>query len=108
VSPDLGPVDAAARGVATSGGAVTLYAEQLVAPGGGTGMVELDNHTVVGTELAADLYFNTIPLRLTGGVAIRLPHNRGGAQEMLVYLNLGGLAAEQVSNERGAATGVRP
>ena len=105
ISLDLGPVDAAARGFATSGSAVTLYAEQLVAPGAGQATLELDNHTVLGTELAADLFFNTIPLRLTGGDCATRDTSFGtaAARKRSSIFNLGGLAAEQISIERKAA-----
>jgi hypothetical protein len=116
VSMDLGPYDAAWRGLAGSGSALTAYLEQLALPGRGVfstdegtepldGFLTPDNHTVAGAELATDIYFNTIPLRLTGGVALRLPHTAdAGGRDVQFYISLGGSAVDQVSILPGGLT----
>jgi hypothetical protein len=105
-SLDMGPYDVAWRGLAGSGSALTLYLEQLAALGdahttnGDTtttrnNPIIPDNHSVAGFEVAADIYFNTIPLRLTGGIAMRLPHTTdAGPHDVQFYLTLGGITTQ--------------
>ncbi len=105
---DLGPYDGAWRGLASSGSALSLFVQQP----GGVGRINSttesgeeitdslftpDNFTVFGAELAGDLYFNTIRLRLSGGVSLRLPHT-GEADQRKVryYINLLGGATERI------------
>ncbi|MFP4151324.1 MAG: TolB family protein [Alkalispirochaeta sp.] len=114
---DLGPYAAAARGVASSGSALSAYVEQAGVFGPARivsvydedrGVVETkatdpgfrwENHSVAGVEIAADLYFNTIPLRVTLGGAMRLPHDAdAGEREYRIYLSLGGLAVDEVDD----------
>ncbi|MFW6228453.1 MAG: hypothetical protein ACOC2V_03255, partial [Alkalispirochaeta sp.] len=114
---DLGPYAAAARGFASSGSALSAYVEQAGVFGPARivsvydedrGVVETkatdrgfrwENHSVAGIEIAADLYFNTIPLRVTLGGAMRLPHDAdAGEREYRIYLSLGGLAVDEVDD----------
>jgi len=118
---DLGPYAAAARGFASSGGAVTAYIEQagvfgparivsdydedrgVVETRDSGGAFRWENHSVAGVEIASDLYFNMIPLRVTAGGAVRLPHDgAAGDREVLFYLNLGGFAVDQVEDAPGS------
>ncbi len=97
---DLGPYDVAWRGLAGSGSALTAYLEQLAVPGDGTIGRPLtpDNHSVAGAEVTTDIHFNTVPFRLTGGVAMRLPHTAdAGGTDFQFYLTFGGAAVDQVS-----------
>jgi hypothetical protein len=117
---DLGPYATAARGFASSGGAVTAYIEQAGVFGPArvvsdydedrgvlntrdtSGAFRWENHSVAGIEIASDLYFNMVPLRVTLGGAMRLPHGGdAGEREIQVYLNLGGFAVDQVEDAPG-------
>ncbi|MCG8478084.1 MAG: hypothetical protein MI724_03240 [Spirochaetales bacterium] len=88
------PVDRARRGLATTGAGLALYVEQSagltgVAGEDGPGLY-LDNYAVTGAEVQADLFFNLVPFEVTGGVALRMPHEAGGGdQDVQLYLRLG-------------------
>ncbi|HKK48730.1 MAG TPA: hypothetical protein VJ932_06505, partial [Alkalispirochaeta sp.] len=58
-----------------------------------------ENYTVAGAELQLHGQFNLIPLEVTTGVAIRLPHGvDAGSRRVQFYFNLGGAAVDQVSD----------
>lgn len=115
ISVDLGPYDAAYRGVGSSASLFSLFVEQAAVPGEATvadrpegqtigqersdwRALRSDNYTILGTSLGVDLFFNTIPIRLTGGIALRVPHpGGGGTSAVRFFLNLGGIAADRVS-----------
>ncbi|TVR68560.1 MAG: hypothetical protein EA427_10110 [Spirochaetaceae bacterium] len=82
----LGLHDAAWRGFATTGSGIGVYLEQAVA-----GM----DYAVTGMEVTMDLFFNMVPLRMTGGAALRVPHPGSAVEEdWLLYLRLGGPGAD--------------
>lgn len=89
----LPPVDAAWRGVALQQTGLRFYVEQAA----GTGLSP-DNNSLVGLELSSTLQFNTIPLDLRAGAALRVPHGaEAGAARLSFFLGLGGAALDQVS-----------
>jgi hypothetical protein len=76
--------DKAWRGIASTGIGISLYGEQ------GAVLSEkrpvLSDYTVAGTEISVQLFFNTLPFRLTGGAAFQLPHKSSGREpEYLFY-----------------------
>ncbi len=88
------PVDWARRGLATTGAGLALYVEQsagLTGVAGETGPGWYpDNYTVTGAEVQVNLFFNLVPIEVTGGVAFRVPHDDdGGDRDMQLYLRLG-------------------
>ena len=86
----LGVMDAAWRGVATTGSAVALYLEQ-----GGT-FEAASPFSVIGTELTMDLLFNLLPLTVTTGVAFGTPHpDSDVSSTWRVYFRLGGPAVNR-------------
>lgn len=87
----LPPLDAAWRGVALQTSGLSVYGSQAIDGNG-----RWDNNTVVGASYTADLRFNIVPLRLTAGAAVRLPHYPGGDPALQAYLRFGGIAAEAV------------
>mgnify|MGYP006276631845 CR=1 FL=1 len=89
----LWPLDAAWRGAAVQQLALALYGEQALSGSG-----KIDNYTVAGAEIVSALQFNIVPLTLTAGVALRIPHG-GEAYEYQFYLRLGGTAVEQVETD---------
>lgn len=111
----LGIHDAARRGVAVTGSGLALYLEQGGAVTGGelSGSNPGDDSSsgnddptlvpadfaVAGAEFALDLFFNMIPLRVTTGTAVRLPHPGSSVnRDWLFYLRLGGPVAEVVGD----------
>ena len=104
---DLGPYDAAYRSIASTGASLSLFVEQVAVPGKATvaditdgedaddqqiswGTLRSDNYTILGTTLSADLFFNWIPIRLTGGISVRVPHlGSEGTPDVQYFFNFG-------------------
>ncbi len=64
----------------------------------GTGA--LDNHAVAGLDALWGLRFNMVPLSVTSGVALRLPHDAdAGAREVQIYIRIGGEATQFIPGE---------
>ncbi|MFO8042518.1 MAG: hypothetical protein R6U25_04880, partial [Alkalispirochaeta sp.] len=99
------PLDLAWRGVSLQNLGSTVYVSQAAAsqpalsqPAGGSPAITTDNYTVAGAELTFHGQFNLVPLQITAGVAMRLPHGEdAGTQRTQFYVNLGGAAVDQVS-----------
>ncbi|MEX2445014.1 MAG: hypothetical protein WD492_15540 [Alkalispirochaeta sp.] len=101
------PLDIAWRGLSLQNVGSSLYVSQAAGlddtAGRSAGMAAVagDNYSVAGAELTLHGQFNLVPLQLTAGVAVRLPHTDGaGPRRTQFYLNLGGAAVDQVSHTR--------
>jgi hypothetical protein len=99
------PLDVAWRGLSLQNMGSRVYVSQAAAVVGSTGSVganaSSDNYTVAGAELQFRGKFNLVPLQVTAGVAVRLPHgDNAGPRRTQFYVNLGGAAVDQVSADR--------
>ena len=99
------PLDLSWRGMSLQNAGSTAYVSQAAASqtglsqaAGGSPAITADNYTVAGAELTLQVKFNLLPLNITAGVAVRLPHGEdAGARRTQFYVNLGGAAVDQVS-----------
>lgn len=108
-------LDSAWRGFALTSLGVAAYLEQSAVLAGldGPAPAEAELTPVrayaVGAELNADLWFNSLPLRVSAGAALAVPHpGSEGSPRLTVLLSLGGSGVDRVPNApRRAGDGTR-
>ena len=94
-------LDAVWRGFALRQAGASFFASQAFGDDG-----TADNYSVAGAQLTADVRFNLIPLQISAGAAVRLPHaDTAGSRRVQFFVRLGGLAVDAVGTGRRTARG---